>query len=141
MWKSGGSVQRFTAKVLCNPMLNSASDLLGSRVKPVCFSCLYFCCTPQKMMIAHGFSRYLSLKAQCTRLLGGVTSSSRQLTPSKDADVWRGNAYERKTGKKEGRFGTGRVVRWGWGSRRWCLGALKGRRSRGRRRKVEVKCV
>lgn len=46
--------------------------------------------------------RYLSLKAQCTRLLGGVTSSSRQLTPSKDADVWRGNAYERKNWKEGG---------------------------------------
>lgn len=43
-------------RVLCNPMLNSASDLLGSGVKPVCFSCLYFSCTPQKVMIAHGFS-------------------------------------------------------------------------------------
>lgn len=121
----GGSVQRFTAEVLCNPMLNSASDLLGSRVKPVCFSCLYFCCTPQKMMIAHGFSRYLSLKAQCTRLLGGVTSSSRQLTPSKDADVWRGNAYERKTGKGGGEVWdrAGGMVGWG---RRWWLRALKG---------------
>lgn len=54
--RNGGSVQRFRREVLCNPMLNSASDLLRSCVKPVCFSCLYFSCTPQKMMIAHGFS-------------------------------------------------------------------------------------
>lgn len=142
MWKSGvlfrGSQQRF----LCNPMLNSASDLLGSRVKPVCFSCLYFCCTPQKNDDSAWLFRYLSLKAQCTRLLGGVTSSSRQLTPSKDADVWRGNAYERKTGKKEGRFGTGRGYDGVWGEEVVVVGgagALKGRRRRGR--KVEVKCL
>lgn len=51
-----GSAHRFTGEGLCNPMLNSASDLRGSCVKPVCFSCLYFCCTPQKLMIAHGVS-------------------------------------------------------------------------------------
>lgn len=51
-----GSAQRFTGEGLCNPMLNSASDLWGSCVKPVCFSCLYFCCAPQKLTIAHGFS-------------------------------------------------------------------------------------
>lgn len=67
-----------------------------------------------KMMIAHGFFSYLTLKAQCTRLLGGVTSSSRQLTPSKDADVWRGNAYEQKLERRRevwDRVG----VRWSWG--------------------------
>lgn len=51
-----GSAHRFTREGLCNPMLNSASDLWGSCVNPVCFSCLYFCCTPQKLMIVHGFS-------------------------------------------------------------------------------------
>lgn len=106
--RNRGPVQGFTREVLCNPMLNSASDLLGSCVKPVCFSCLYsFPAHLGNDDSAWLFSS-LTLKAQCTRLLGGVTSSSssRQPTPSKDADVWRGNAYEqKKIGKKEGGLG------------------------------------
>lgn len=103
-----GSAQRFTGEGLCNPMLNSASDLWGELCKTsMFFLSLLLQRTSETDDSAWLFS-YLTLKAQCTRLLGGVSSSSssRQLTPSKDADVWRGDAYERKA-RREGVSGRG----------------------------------
>lgn len=71
------------------------------------FLSLLFLCTSETDDSAWLFS-YLTLEAQCTRLLGGVSfsSSSRQLTPSKGADVWRGDAYEPKP-RREGVSGRG----------------------------------
>ena len=104
---------------MCNPMLNSASDLFWGLCKTSMFFLSYFFFFSARLKSDDSvwlFS-YLTPKAKMYKAARQhyLFLSYRQLTPSKDAGVWRGTAYKQEKGggrgRREGGKGGGEIGR------------------------------